>query len=233
MNDIESGNILYGKKWCACGDSFTSGDFTGMEEADYLIPDGIYAGKKRVYPYLIGARNQMEVVNLAVGGMTMCCVDGTRENAFTYREYYKNIPADADYITLKFGINDMHQNSPLGTIDDMNITTYYGAWNTVLSYITENHPFAKVGIIISNGMFGNFTYADAAVRAAVRWGIPYIDEVHDPKVPLLHRVKREGLTEEAYERRMKAFSVNEVNRHPNPAAHEFESTFIEAWLRTL
>ena len=25
----------------------------------------------------------------------MCCVDGTRENAFTYREYYKNIPADA------------------------------------------------------------------------------------------------------------------------------------------
>ena len=27
--------------------------------------------------------------------MSMCCVDGTRENAFTYREYYKNIPAEA------------------------------------------------------------------------------------------------------------------------------------------
>ena len=44
------GNILKGKKWAVCGDSFSSGDFKGSEE-DYIIHEGRYEGKKKVYGY--------------------------------------------------------------------------------------------------------------------------------------------------------------------------------------
>ncbi|MBR5296511.1 MAG: hypothetical protein IKU29_01420, partial [Parabacteroides sp.] len=67
-----SNNILTGKKWVACGDSFTHGDFTG-----YVDPDGLsgelshylYDSVRKVYktyPYWIAERNNMTLVNEAI-----------------------------------------------------------------------------------------------------------------------------------------------------------------------
>lgn len=219
-----SGNILYGKKYVACGDSFTEGI------ACDLFTDGPFAGKHKAYPYLIGDRNGMDVVNLAVGGMTMCNVDGTRSNAFS-NEKYKNIPLDADYITLKFGINDSNYSSPIGTSTDTDTTTFYGAWNTVMEYILTNMPYAKVGIIITNG--ANAELAEATRVIARRWGIPFLDEDAGEQVPLLHRNHRDGICAKANEIRRNAFIVSESDTHPNGKAHEYESTFVEHFMRSL
>ena len=219
-------NVLSGKKYVACGDSFTQGVLSTSFES------GKYAGYRKVYPYFIGNRNDMNVVNLAKGGMTMCNIDGTRENAFS-NNHYKQIPLDADYITLKFGINDDNYNSPLGTIDDVVNTTFYGAWNVVMEYIVTNIPFAKVGIIVTNGTNRN-ELTEATRKIARKWGVPILDEAGDYNVPLLNRVhEKTEICDTAINARTNAFRVSESDGHPNDKAHEYESTFVEAFMRNL
>jgi len=54
------------------------------------------------------------------------------------------------------------------------------------------------------------------------------------KVPLIFgRETNLGLSETAYSLRNDAFSVSTSNPHPNIKAHEYESTFVEDFLRRL
>ena len=226
----DSPGILYDKVWVACGDSFTAGGYTaddGFDESVYKYQSGRYAGANIVYPYIIGLRNGMTIVNEAIGGTTMC---GTVENAFSI-DRYKAIPSNADYITLYFGINDNHQGVSIGTIDDADNTTFIGAWNVVLEYLIEHHPAAHIGIIVTNGASEEITAATIAV--AKKWGIPYLD-FNSEQVPLMLRVTgRSDVCDRARDLRAAAFRISETNTHPNVAAHRYESTFIENWLRTL
>ena len=230
------GNILSGKKWCACGDSFTANGYStqdGFDKSVYIYQDGRFVGEYKTYPRMIGLRNDMNIVNLAVAGMTISNI--VSDNSFTdgTNPVYMNIPSDSDYITLKFGINDMSKSCPIGTIDDTEISTFYGAWNTALEYITNNFPFAKVGIIVSNGMIATNDYVDATIEVAKKWGIPYLDEVYDYSVPLLHYVNRPNVSDSVKQKKIADFQISADNFHPNVKAHEYESTFVEDWLRSL
>ena len=234
-------NELYGKKWCCCGDSFSVAGYNvndGIPQDVYVYQDGPYKGKQKVYGTMIALRNSMNFVNIANGGMTMCNIDGTRTNSFTYNDYYKKIPLDSDYVTIKFGINDGNFNSPIGTIDDEVVTTFYGAWNVVLKWIRNNLPFTKVGIIVSSGLGktqSSDNLAEATRNVAQKWGIPILDEINDKTIPLLHRTNRPGISSDVYDLLIEKFSVNTAtgNTHPNVKAHEFESTFVEAFIRKL
>lgn len=226
---VTNSNVLSGKKYVACGDSFTIGDYSDSPTNDYIFTDGLYSGEKKSYPYFIGRRNNMIVVNEAIGGSTLTNIAG--RNPFSV-DRYKNIPSDADYITIKLGINDNNQNAQLGTISDTVNTTFYGAWNVVLDYLTANFPKAKIGIIVTNG--SALKYVNATIECAKKWGIPYLDLATDDKIPLMIRTNRTDVTQEAINRRNQAFGVNwGVNHHPNEIAHEFESTIVENWLRSL
>jgi hypothetical protein len=225
-----NGNILAGKKWCACGDSFTHGCFDGMKEEDTLIKTGRYAGKLDVYPYIIGNRNEMEIVMNAYNGASLAECGRTYDQTFI-RGHYKEIPTDCDYITLCFGINDWHQNVPLGTMASEDPMTFCGAWNILMRYLLQTHPFAHIGMLVTNGTV--HAYTDVERKMAVKWGIPYLDMEDGIAVPLMHRAERIGTCQEAKDLRMKNFIVSDENRHPNPKAHEYESTFIENFLRTL
>ena len=231
---------LWGKKYVACGDSFTAGDFTGDTTEDYIFTEGKFAGKKKVYPYFIGMRNNMEVTNEAISGSIMALdktyvadpenIDINTRRPFSY-ERYKKIPADADYITLWFGINDS-ANTNLGTIDDATNETFYGAWNVVMEYLITNHPYAKIGIIITNS--GKAEYREAEREIARKWGIPFLDMMGDEQVPpIFGRETSLGLSSRANTLRRNNFVVSSSNSHPNQYAHEYESTFIEEFLRRL
>lgn len=233
-----SGNILYGKKWVACGDSFTANGYNasdGFDESVYIYQDGRFAGRYKVYPYIIGLRNNMNIVNLATGGQTMA----TSSNSFMTR--YTQIDADADYITIMLGINDKLQSVTIGDLDSVDNTTFCGAFNVAMEHIIENHPFAHIGIMVSHGTNAEIMQATRGI--AERWGVPYLD-YGSPQVPLMNRYtgkwEDEGgkVCDKAKEIREKNFcvisdGVTPTNSHPNTAAHEYESTFIEAWLRTL
>ena len=110
---MDSTNILYGKKWAVCGDSFTNGDFSGGYSETF--EDGPFAGKYKTYGYLIAERNQMTVQHLAVGGQTMAMppVPGTFSNSFS-NGIYKTIDEDVDYITSMIHTTDRIQPEVTG-----------------------------------------------------------------------------------------------------------------------
>lgn len=244
-----SGNVLYGKKWFATGDSFTAGDFSGWTDSQGRsgtsspeIYDSSWAMYK-TYPWWIAKRNGMTLINDAVAGSTMALskeyIDGEQEigyrSPFSYQRY-QSIPADVDYITLWFGINDAaHAN--LGTIDDNTNETFYGAWNIVMRWILTNRPNAHVGIIVTNTNSDGQIYADyrqATRDVARKWGVAYLDMMGDDKVPLVIG-GRDGadVCAEAISLRNSAFWVTSENHHPNLQAHKYESTFIENFLRRI
>lgn len=232
-----SGNVLFGKKLVTCGDSFTAGDFTGVTDenglsgtASPIFYDSV-RGCYKTYPWWIAERNNMTLVNEAKSGTTLT-YSPSYTNAFSETRY-QNIPADADYILIKFGINDdnNHKNAPIGTIDDSTNETFYGAWNVVLEYLITNHPWAKIGIIVTNGC--NATYATAIRESAKKWGIPYLDEANGENVPLLIRTNKSYVCEKARQLRENQMKVSDGNAHPNVKAHEYESTIVENFLRSL
>lgn len=228
------GNILHGKKWVACGDSFTHGDYSNSPTSTYTIESGMYAGQLKVYPYLIGNRNHMTIVNEAVNGSTMTYIDGTINEFSKANGRYTQIPEDADYITLKFGINDDsgHQGVTLGAIDDTDNTTFYGAWNVVMEYIITNHPQAKIGIIVTNG--STLPIVNATIAIAEKWGVPYLNEATDKQCSFLFRSLRDDVVESIRTMKDTQWYVSStLNHHPNEYAHEFESSVVENWLRSL
>ena len=231
------GNILKGKKWTACGDSFTEGDFTGFVDENRLSGKNspvIYdsnRGMYKTYPWWIAERNNMELVNEAKCGSKFTNVDNaTSGNIFSLR--YKNVPLDSDYITLMFGLNETGlTDAQIGIESDSDITTLWGTYNVIFEYFLTNAPYAKIGVIIPDAWM-NKKYADATKQICEYWGIPYLDLKFDTSVPM-GIGGRSNVSQKAIELRDKAFKVTDSNAHPNVKAHEYRSTIIEHWMRSL
>lgn len=246
-------DILRGKKWVVCGDSFTYCGYNsadGFDESVYKYQNGKFTGKYITYPYIIAERNDMEIVDFFRGGRTLANpADGSFTNSITNPAcagYYQNTPEDADYITIYLGINDSHHESgtsgtdgedvtgviPLGTVDDQDESTFCGAWNVVLPWLMLNRPNAHIGIIVSNGV-DRVEYRTATIAAAKKWGIPYLDLNGDERCPAMIRTVNPDISSEAKNILKQKWGVTASNLHPNTAAHYYQSTFIENWLRTI
>ena len=243
----ESYNALSGKKWVVCGDSFTNG-----LEQNTLIPEGRYRGHRSVYPYLIANRNDMELVPFFEGGRTLAYPPepGAFRNSLTAPDMswnYQNIPEDADYITIYLGINDSHHaphaasgdgeditgKIPLGSLEDKTIHSFGGAWNIVLWWLVRNRPRAHIGIIVSNGVETE-DYRNMTIAAARKYGLPYLDLNGDERCPVMGRSTNGAVLQSVRDFRTRTFAVDPPrNTHPNALAHEYESRFIEAWLRSI
>lgn len=222
---LAGSNYLWGKKYVACGDSFTAGDFGGRTAETWDEAMQSY----KTYPWWIANRNHMILVNEAVSGTTMH--NNGDSGAFCLTRYTR-IPADADYITLCFGLNET--TASIGTLADTDNTTVMGAWNVVLEHLIANHPYAKIGIIIPDAWCSQ-QMRDALVEVARYWGIPYLDLKGDPAVPLMigGRYEAGSVSDRAVALRNGAFQMSESDSHPNPKAHAYRSTVIENFLRSL
>ena len=151
------------------------------------------------------------------------------------------------------GINDNHHASassgtdgedttgviPIGTITDDTTATYYGAWNVVLTWLITNRPFAHIGIFVSNGCDAP-TYREAQIAIAKKYGVPYIDLNGDERTPVMIRSQNTDIASAIRSAVTQKQAVDydgtetgSVNLHPNYKAHEYESTFIEAFLRSI
>ena len=234
---VTSNDALSNKVYVSLGDSFTHGDFSNAPEDNYHITEGRYSGKLKVYPYIIGNRLNMSVTNLAQNGMTMTKINNDWTN-YISDGVLANIPANVDYITIKIGINDNpdHQNARLGTIDDNTNSTFYGSYNRVMNYLITNFPNAKIGIIISNGQT-SMDFINAEIAIAKKFGVPYLNETTDEHVPLLIRTMRTDVSDAIKDQRNANWAVKydnpNRNMHPNASCHEYESTIVESFLRSL
>lgn len=222
-----SGNVLLGKKYVACGDSFTEGRGLGDEYYDDKLK------MWKTYPWWIAKRNHMTLINEAKSGSDFTNIEGS-SNAFSV-DRYKQIPKDADYITLMFGLNETTlTDDQIGTKADDTNTTLWGAYNVVLEYFLTNMPYAKIGIIISDAWMPT-KYANTLKDICKYWGIPYLDLKGDNQVPMGigGRFDNSDVNPKAISLRNSAFQVSLENSHPNGKAHEYRSTIVENFLRSL
>lgn len=239
---LKASNILYGKKYVACGDSFTEGTYTRVMDSDGLVGKNspyLYDSEMEVwktYPYWIAKRNGMTLVNEAISGSTMALskehLDGTQ--SIDYRdpfslERYKNIPKDADYLTLMFGLNE--GNTPIGTLEDTDNRTIIGAYNVVLEYLITNLPHCRIGIIVSDAWLSE-ELSNAIKSVSQYWGIPCLDLKYDPKIPLLIG-GRDGVSAKAVALRNSQYQLTAEDSHPNVENQKLRSEIIENFLRSL
>ena len=77
-------------------------------------------------------------------------------------------------------------------------------------------------------------YRDKTIAIAKKYGIPYIDLNGDERTPAMHRTCNPDIATSVKQSLMNKWSVNPgSNTHPNARAHEYESKFIESFLRSL
>lgn len=201
-----SDNILYGKKLAVVGDSIT----------EAINPAG---GHWDNYGHIIAKRNGMSIYSDGVNGSTMTNVEG--RNPFSVDRYLA-VP-EYDYLLLWFGWND-GAYATLGTIDDEDNTTFYGAYKTVLKHFITTYPTKKIGIIVP---YGELTNTQNAVRKVSElYGVPCLDLPNGKECSLLW-----GKANEVQLARRAALTYD--GTHPNPAGYEYISTVIEAFLRRL
>lgn len=232
---LETGNVLYHKKIAFCGDSFTEASNLGKTLYDNFI--GCY----KSFGWRIANRNKMKLYHDGISGSAMHVANKENPNdkhPFAY-ERYKNVPVDCDYIILQFGLNESNianSDTTKGTKDSTDTTTMWGAWNTVLGYLIENHPTARIGIIMSDAWMPQ-SYYTTLKEICEWWGIPLLDLGGDPNVPVMNSGRRAGsglvLNPKVTELRNATFYNVDGDAHPNDKGHEWRSTVIENWIRSL
>ena len=247
-DEVHLQNPLYGKKFVAAGDSFTEGTFgsltdengrKGKDSPEYWDEE---LKCWKTYAYWIAKRNGMQFYPNGISGSTMHVGyedDGetVKSNPFAY-ERYKNtekIPLDTDYLTIMFGLDESSiANTPetLGDKSSTDVTTWWGAWNTVLEYYLTNMPYCKIGIIIADAWMPE-NLRNATIEIAKYWGVPYLDLKGDAQVPLQIGGRYSDLGTKARDLRNNAFQMSADDPHPNPKAHLYRSTIIENFLRSL
>ena len=150
-----------------------------------------------------------------------------------------------------FGINDSHHEQgssggdgeettgeiPIGTVDDTTISTFCGAYNVCLEWLITNRPFAHIGILVSNGMDRD-EYRTKTIQIAEKWGVAYIDLNGDERTPMMLRSSNPVHSTTAKNLRLQSQAIDPSsgptrNLHPNGDANQYESTFIEAFLRSI
>lgn len=239
MEEVQpAGNYLAGKKYVACGDSFTEGDFTNYVDANGKSAknsDAYDADMKmyKTYPYWIAKRNSMTLVNEAKCGSDFTNISGA-SNPFSVSRYTQ-VPKDADYITIMFGLNETgigDDASLIGTSSDTTNATLWGAYNIVFEYLITNMPFAKIGVIIPDAWMTT-NYSNAVKEICKYWGIPYLDLKGDNSVPMLIGGRYDAVSSKAKSLRNSAFQVSSSDAHPNLEAHKYRSTIIENFIRSL
>lgn len=219
-------SVLWGKTLVTVGDSITYG-------ADMDAPGIANDGTLKTYGWQIAYRNHMEFHNCGVSGSTVFSRT-TRTDGFAEPNgRYTQLPENIDYLTLWFGWNDyaaiLAGEGTLGDINSTDINTYYGAYNTVIPYLINKYPNAKIGLIVPFGW-------SAEIRQAVRdlgnkWGLGVFDN-YGKGTPLYFGKESDvGVSQEAINMRQATYQAN--GAHPSYAGHSALATQIEAWLKTL
>lgn len=153
------GGRLAGKVLAGLGNSITAA--TAVEHG-YLSRIADKVGATAIN---YGVNGSWVSYNEAMAGQEMC----TR---------YADMTDDADYITVKGGINDINNHAPLGALGDTEKTTFYGALDILCQGLLEKYPGKKIAYITplyydSGDAAGQ--YIKAIFEVCNQYGIPVID----------------------------------------------------------
>lgn len=101
------------------------------------------------YSQLLNLKFKLKKVN-NYGISSSCLADDSGSSAVSGIRNIINHSDDnknSDVITLCFGTNDWYYGVELGTITDTNTDTYWGAFNTAISQIRNDNPYAEIIVL--------------------------------------------------------------------------------------
>lgn len=151
--------ILEGLKMYALGDSYFGG--SGL-------------GQHQTWVNLLGYKYGMNFRNYGIGGNQVALIKTNPDaNSPSMCERYDELPTDGDIYLIEGGRNDRHHSVPFGDPTSTDITTYCGALNKIIGYITEKNPNAMIVLVTpwshksETGYIGtNDDYANAMKKLA-------------------------------------------------------------------
>ena len=166
-------NPLYGKYITFNGDSICEG-----------------AGFRGGYAKIISDENSMKLQNVGICGATITA--GTLNIGDVNRHWISRtidkMDKDADYAILEGGVNDAGLEVPLGELtegydDELDDTTFYGAFESMLKQLVVRFAGKKYGYIAVHQVSANYrsintpetSYFYAAKRCCEKWGVPFLD----------------------------------------------------------
>ena len=231
-NDINMYNPLFGKMAVFDGDSICNGGSANDGKSGW-------AGR-------IGTENEMMWQNCAISGGTITNVSGyycIGENIDTIHQMYPSI----NYLIIEGGTNDadlLHmdrigaitENDFSGTYD---ITTFSGAFETLLYKALSYYPTTKIGYIVAQkmGKINNANYENRrnflhrAIEICEKWGIPYINLWdNSPLNPNLTSMYDSSLDAQG---NIDAKKLYTDGQHLTPTGYDVIVSKIEQWMRGL
>jgi lysophospholipase L1-like esterase len=132
--------------------------------------------------------------NFGVGGTKIADTSGTDTTAMCRDERINTLNSASDLITAEGGTNDWANNVPLGTIDDIVTTTFYGAVKTMIEKLVTRFPSKRIVLITTPyGLYPNRAgwtdttgyknqlglttgdYGKVIMEVARMYGIPCVD----------------------------------------------------------
>lgn len=215
---------LKGKKICFLGDSITEGVGASCPE--------------NVYWQVFGRQTGALVQGYGVSGSRITPQPGV--TAYEGCEEYFGLRAarmepDADVVVVFGGTNDFgHGNAPLGSMEDRDNTSFYGALHVLCQQLLTKYPTGEIVLMtplhrcseddrINEIGVRNVTplsgYAQAIREVAAYYGLPMLDLFHTSGIQPRLDVNREALAPDGL--------------HPNDAGHARIAQRLEGFLRTL
>ena len=137
---------------------------------------------------------------------------------------YLNVP-EFDYLKIWFGWNDAAY-STLGTIEDKDNSTFYGAYKVVLEHLITKNPTKKIGVVIPYGGEEVEPFAQAVRDVSNLFGVPCLDLKDHNKCSLVW-----GIKNSVQLARRNALTYD--GTHPNQAGYDFIATMYENFLLSL
>ena len=226
-------SALYGKTLCTVGDSITQG---ADMDSEGIVPipeitmyqynnstaewDEVTSNALATYGYEIAKRHKMEFYNGGVSGSVVAGL-ASRDGFALANGRYTKLPSKIDYLTIWFGWNDYaaitgNEGETLGALYSTDITTFYGAWNTVLDYLTENYPNTKICLCVPFGANGDIR--DAVRAVADYWGVACWDNLQ-PGTPLyFNKEYGVSVSDTAIARNRAKYQAK--GAHPNHKGHK-------------
>lgn len=166
-------SVLEGKILSVNGDSICAG-----------------AGYSGGYAKIIGEKYNMTVQNIGVGGATIAAETKSGDaNRHWICRTISSMREDADYAIVEGGVNDRGNNVQMGELSsgydaELDDTTFYGAFESMLKHLIIRFAGKKIGYIAVHKMTSSFssTLKDgeencyhAAKRCCEKWGVPFLD----------------------------------------------------------
>ena len=219
-------------------------DNTEAEESPWrgrsavFVGDSITAGSgttKKYFEYLAQMLDLGSVTGMGIGGSCISSGSDYGNNNTPLINRYKNIPS-ADLIQIFMGTNDYGHATPIGSPEDMQAETFYGALNTIIPYLLETRKESKIVFVTplhrnakSTGTTSKNEYEPNASGHTLH---DYVEAIK--QVCAMHGVSVIDLySESEMDPRLdpKNTAYFPDGLHPNAAGHELIAGIMESHIR--